>query len=66
MKRYYFRHCGSLHPVDRDMVFGKDGKPKDYHPLVGCPVCRKICWLSHVTEIGEDDTPNTETDGETE
>jgi hypothetical protein len=47
------------------MVFGDDGLPKTYHPLVGCPVCRQICWLSHVTEIGTDD-PDTDTDGETE
>lgn len=50
-KGYYFRHCGSLHPVPASMVFGIDGKPHDYFPLVGCPVCRKICWLDEVTEI---------------
>lgn len=55
VKRYYYRHCGSLHEVSRDMVFGEDGLPKDYYPLVGCPICRKICWLTSVYEMGDDD-----------
>lgn len=55
MKRYYYRHCGSLHEVGRDMVFGEDGLPKDYYPLVGCPICRKVCWLTSVYEMGDDD-----------
>lgn len=47
------------------MVFDEDGNIHSYTPLVGCPVCRKVCWLSHVTEMGEDDpapadTPDTE------
>lgn len=55
MKSYYFRHCGSLHPVDRRMIFNEDGSIKDYIPLIGCPTCRKICWLSHVTALGKDE-----------
>ena len=55
MKRYYFRHCGELHPINRDIVFDKNNRPHNYYPLIGCPLCRKICWLDQVTEIDEPD-----------
>jgi len=54
VKRYFYRHCGSLHEVSRDMVFDANGEPKDFHPLVACPICRKVCWLSTVLEMGTD------------
>lgn len=54
MARFYFRHCGSLHPVSDDMVLGDDGEPLRYHPLVVCPSCRRVCLLSVVVDMESD------------
>jgi hypothetical protein len=55
MKRYYYKHCGSLHEIGAERIFNDQGEPHDYYPLVGCPICRKICWLTDVVQIGDDD-----------
>lgn len=48
MRKYYFRHCGSLHPVSKDYIYRDNGEVLDYIPIIGCPICAKLLWLSHV------------------
>lgn len=51
MARFYFVHCGSYHPLPDDMVLGDDGQPLGHTPLVVCPACVKVCWLSVVVDM---------------
>lgn len=61
MDRYYFRHCGSYHPVSPDTIFDENGEIYSHTPLVVCPTCRRPCWLTHVVDMESDDSPDDET-----